>query len=200
MAIYPKLIEETMEFYKQLPGIGEKNAERLALATMSIDEDVLTDFANSLVNLKNIHECSLCGHLTDKEICDICNDEDREQNVICVTEDSKSVFTFEKSGHFKGVYHVLNGLISPIDDISPEDINIASLVARVKKLDNPELILSLKSSIEGETTMLYLKKIFEDTNVTISRLSYGIPMGADIDYLDPVTIDKALVDRKKISE
>lgn len=200
MAIYPKLIEETMDFYKQLPGIGEKNAERLALATMAIDEDAISDFANCILNLKTLHACPICGHLTDEEICNICSDDGREKNVICVTEDSKSVFTFEKSGHFNGVYHVLNGLISPIDDISPEDINIASLVSRVKEMENPELILSLKSSIEGETTMLYLKKIFENSNVIISRLSYGIPMGADIDYLDPVTIDKALVDRKKISE
>lgn len=200
MAIYPKLIEDTMDFYKQLPGIGEKNAERLALATMNLDDDVIKDFVNAIVDLKTLHACSICGHLTDKEVCDICSDGSREQNVICVTEDSKSVFTFEKSGHFKGVYHVLNGLISPIDDVSPEDINIASLVSRVKELHNPELILSLKSTIEGETTMLYLKKIFEKSNVTISRLSYGIPIGTDIDYLDPITIDKALVDRKKISE
>jgi recombination protein RecR len=109
------------------------------------------------------------------------------------------VFSFEKVGNFNGVYHVLGGLISPMDNIGPEDINLSSLVKRVEELDNPELILALKSSIEGETTTLYIKKIFEKKNVTISRLSYGIPMGAEIDYLDIITLDKALEDRKKIS-
>ena len=146
-----------------------------------------------------MYPCKICNSLTDKEICDICSSKDRDQNLICVVEDYKSLLSFEKVGNFKGVYHVLNGLISPIDDISPEDINISSLVKRVDKLDNPELILALRSSIEGQTTTLYIKKIFENKNVSISRLSYGIPMGAEIDYLDVLTLDKALDDRKKIS-
>ena len=200
MAVYPQILEDVIDFYKKLPGIGEKNAERLALATRDIDEDELKEFAATIVNLEKLHTCPICGHLTDKEKCNICSDESRNKSVICVTEDSKSVFTFEKSGHFNGVYHVLNGLISPIDDITPDDINIASLVKRIKDLDNVELILSLKSNVEGETTMLYLKKIFENSNVKISRLSYGIPIGTEIDYLDPLTIDKALNDRKTISE
>ena len=200
MAVYPQILEDVIDFYKKLPGIGEKNAERLALATRDIEEDELKEFAATIVNLEKLHTCPICGHLTDNEICNICSDKSRNKSVICVTEDSKSVFTFEKSGHFNGVYHVLNGLISPIDDITPDDINISSLVKRIKDLDNVELILSLKSNIEGETTMLYLKKIFENSNVKISRLSYGIPIGTEIDYLDPLTIDKALNDRKTISE
>ena len=200
MNIYPETLEKTIEFYKKLPGIGEKSAERLALATLDIDADELDSFSKNVTRLHDLHTCPICGHITDKDICNICGDESRNKNLICVIEDSKSVFTFEKSGHFKGVYHVLHGLISPIDDITPDDINIASLVKRTKELDNVELILSLRSNIEGETTMLYLKKIFEDTNVKISRLSYGIPIGTDIDYLDPITIDKALTDRKTISE
>ena len=200
MSVYPKTLENAIDFYKKLPGIGEKSAERLAIATMDIDEDELEDFSKELLELKNIHYCPICGHITDDEICSICQDENRDKSVICITEDSKSVFTFEKSGHFKGVYHVLNGLRSPIDDIGPDDINIDGLVKRIKDLDNVELILSLKPNVEGETTMLYLKKIFENSNVTISRLSYGIPIGTDIDYLDPITIDKALNDRKVISE
>lgn len=200
MKIYPETLESVIEFYKKLPGIGEKTAERLALATMDIDSDEIDSFVGNIANLKQLHQCPICGHITDKEICSICGDEGRIKNLICVTEDSKSVFTFEKSGHFKGVYHVLNGLISPLDDIGPDDINIDSLVKRIKDIGDAELILSLKSNIEGETTMLYLKKIFEGKNVKISRLSYGIPIGADIDYLDPITIDKALTDRKIISE
>ena len=200
MNIYPETLEETIEFYKKLPGIGEKSAERLALATVDLDREELNLFAKNITKLHELHPCQICGHITDQDICNICGDASRNKNVICVIEDHKSVFTFEKSGHFDGVYHVLNGLISPIDGIGPDDINIAGLVKRTKNLKGAELILSLKPNIEGETTMLYLKKIFEGTNVKISRLSYGIPIGADIDYLDPITIDKALTDRKIISE
>ena len=200
MNIYPEVLEKTIDFYKKLPGIGEKSAERLALATLDIDHDELESFSKVITKLPELHTCTICGHITDKEVCNICSDNNRNKNIICVIEDSKSVFTFEKSGHFKGVYHVLHGLISPIDDISPDDINISSLIKRTRDLDDVELILSLKSNIEGETTMLYLKKIFENSNVKVSRLSYGIPIGTDIDYLDPITIDKALTDRKIISE
>lgn len=198
--IYPSSLENLIKYYKKLPGIGEKNAERLALATLNFKDEELDNFSDALNNIKKIHNCSICGHLTENDICNICSDESRNKNLICVIEDSKSVFSFEKVGNFKGVYHVLNGLISPIDNIHPEDINLASLVNRVNCSKNPELILALKSTIEGETTTLYIKKIFENKNVLISRLSYGIPMGAEIDYLDVITLDKALEDRKKISE
>ena len=115
-------------------------------------------------------------------------------------EDYKSVFSFEKVGNFRGVYHVLNGLISPMDNIGADDINLSKLVQRVEQLENPEIILALKSSIEGETTTLYIKKIFENKKVVISRLSYGLPIGAEIDYIDTITLDRALSDRKQISE
>lgn len=199
--IYPEPLEKTINFYKKLPGIGEKNAERLALATLNLKDEEINNFSETIHDLKKkLINCTNCGHLSTSEICDICSDETRDKNVICVIEDYKSVFTFEKVGNYKGVYHVLNGLISPVDRIGPENINIASLVKRVEKLDNPELILALKSTVEGETTTLYIKKIFEKKNITISRLSYGIPIGAEIDYLDIITLDKALEDRKKISE
>lgn len=199
--IYPDSLEKTINFYKKLPGIGEKSAERLALATLDLPEEEIVDFSNVIKEAKEkLGNCSVCGHLTDQDICPICADESRDKNIICVIEDYKSVFSFEKVGNYKGTYHVLNGLISPIDGITPDEINIASLINRVSTLENPELILALKSSIEGETTTLYIKKIFEEKNVIISRLSYGIPMGAEIEYLDVITLDKALSDRKKISE
>ena len=199
--IYPELLQNLINFYKKLPGVGDKSAERMALSTLEISKSDLEKFSSSLVETKEkLHNCKICGHLTDEEICHICSDPNRNHNLICVIEDYKSVFSFEKVGNYQGVYHVLNGLISPMDSIGPEDINISSLVKRVEGLDNPELILALKSSIEGETTTLYIKKIFENKKVTISRLSYGIPIGAEIDYLDIITLDKALEDRKKISE
>ena len=185
--IYPEKLEKIIEFYKKLPGIGEKSAERLALATLDIKESELLDFADNMkVAKKYLHPCSICGHLTDQDICSICSDEGREKNLICVIEDYKSVFSFEKVGNYRGVYHVLNGLISPMENVGAEDINLSSLIKRVEKLENPEIILALKSSIEGETTTLYIKKIFEEKDVVISRLSYGLPMGAEIDYIDTI--------------
>lgn len=200
MKVYPESLEELISFYKKLPGIGEKSAERMALATLDLDDDILDNASHSLsIVKKKLKPCSICGNLTDQDICSVCSNPNRNQNVICVIEDYKSAFAFEKAGNYKGVYHVLNGLISPMENLGAEDINISSLVKRVESLDNPELILALKSSIEGETTTLYLKKIFENKNVIISRLSYGLPIGAEIDYLDMMTLDRALEDRKKIS-
>ena len=199
--IYPSLLQKLIDFYKKMPGVGDKSAERMALATLDLPENEIKEFAKNIVDSKiKLKNCQICGNLTENDICDICSNPNRNKNLICVIEDYKSVFSFEKVGNYKGVYHVLNGLISPMDSVGPEDINISSLVKRVDSLKNPELILALKSSIEGETTTLYIKKIFEDKDVTISRLSYGIPMGAEIDYLDIITLDKALEDRKKISE
>jgi recombination protein recR len=198
--MYPKVLEELISCFKKYPTIGEKSAERLALATLDLSEEELNSFSNTLIKAKKaLKPCKICCNLTDKDICDICNDENRNKNIICVVEDYKSLISFEKAGNYKGVYHVLNGLISPIDNVSPQDINISSLVKRIEKLDKPEIIIALRSSIEGQTTTLYIKQIFENKGVTISRLSYGIPMGAEIDYLDVLTLDKALSDRKIIS-
>jgi recombination protein RecR len=199
--IYPKKLEDLIESFKKLPTIGEKSAERLALATLEMSEEDIKNFSDSLIIAKNkLVKCKICGNLSDTEICSICSDSNRNQNIICVIEDPKSAFTFEKVGNFRGTYHVLGGLISPKDDIGIEDINLSTLVERVNKLENPELILALKSSMEGETTILYIKKLFDNKNVKISRLSYGIPMGAELEYLDVITLDKALEDRKIISE
>ncbi len=197
---YPEPLQNAINSFKKLPGIGEKSAERFALSLLDLDDDEISDFSKSIVECKNkLHRCKICGNLTDKDVCYICDDETRKKNVICVVEDYKSVFMFEKSGTFKGKYHVLNGLISPIDGIYPEDINIGSLIDRIDSNDpNAEIIIALKPSIEGETTTLYIKKIFEKKNIKVSRLSYGIPVGVDIDYLDSVTLDKALSDRKEI--
>lgn len=198
--IYPEPLQNLINFYKKLPGVGEKSAERMALATLDMKDNDVEKYSKDFIDAKKkLHNCKICGHITDEDVCSICSSQNRDKNLICVIEDYKSVFSFEKVGNYKGVYHVLNGLISPMDNIGPEDINLSSLIKRVDELKNPELILALKSSIEGETTTLYIKKIFENKNVTISRLSYGIPIGAEIDYLDIMTLDKALEDRKKIS-
>lgn len=199
--MYPEVLNDTISSFKKFPGIGEKSAERYALSLLEMSDEDIDNLSKNIKQVKSkLKRCKICGHLTDKDICSICSDSNRTDNLICVVEDYKSVFMFEKSGTFDGKYHVLNGLISPMDGVYPEDINISDLVDRTKNLDDTaELIIALKPSIEGETTTLYIKKIFENKKIKISRLSYGIPMGVDLDYLDSITLDRALIDRKDIS-
>lgn len=199
---YPAVLNETIRSFQKFPGVGEKSAERYALSLLDFSDEDIERIVNNIKDCKKmLHPCKTCGNLTDKEICTICSDDGRKNNVICVVEDYKSVIMFEKSGSFDGKYHILNGLISPIDGVYPEDINLSTLVSRIEpEIDHDaEIILALKPSIEGETTTLYIKKIFEKKNIKVSRLSYGIPMGVEIDYLDSITLDRALLDRKEIS-
>lgn len=198
--VYPESLSKLIQFYKRLPGIGEKSAERYALATLELPFEEIENFSTNLVDAKNnLQPCTICGHLTDKEICDVCADDSRNKNLIMVLENDKDAFAFEKIGSYQGKYHILGNLISPIEGVGPDDINLGSLVRRLESLEQPEVIMALKSSIEGETTMLYIKKILEGKNISVSRLSYGLPMGAEIEYLDAVTLDMAIKDRKKIS-
>lgn len=198
--IYPEEFNELMENFKKLPGIGDKTAERYVYAIDEMNEEIVKKFSDSLLNFKkNIKRCSVCGHITNQNVCNICSSDSRDKSTICVVEDSKSVFMFEKTRKFKGVYHVLGGLISPIDDVNPEDINIRSLINKRISSEVKEVILSLNPSVEGEMTSLYIKKLLEDKDVKVSRLSYGLPVNADIEYLDPLTIIRAIDDRKFLS-
>lgn len=197
---YPKTILNLIECFKKYPGIGEKTAERLALASLNMDEEIINLFSKSLKDGKTkISYCTHCGSLTEEEICQICQDNTRDKKTICVVEECKNVILFEKIGTFKGVYHVLGGLISPLEGINPEDINIDKLINRIKKEKIKEIILAFKPSIEGETTTLYIRKMLENENVKISKIAHGIPMGADIDYIDPLTLEMAIEDRTIIS-
>jgi len=197
---YPSTILNLIECYKRLPGIGEKTAERLALSMLDMDDNVLSLFSKSLKDVKTkIKRCSICNNLSEEENCEICRDKNRNKKIICVVEEPKNVILFEKINIFDGYYHVLDGLISPIDGINPEDINISNLIARVKENKIEELILALKPSIEGETTSLYISKILEKENVKITKIAYGIPMGADMDYVDSLTLELALENRMDIS-
>ncbi len=198
--IYPKDFLQLIESFKILPGIGDKSAERFVYAIDNSDEKEVETFAKNLINFKkNIKKCSICGHYTDKDICNICSDVHRDNSVICVVEDPKSVFMFEKTGNYRGKYHVLNGLISPIDGINPEDINIDNLINKRINTDVKEIIIAINPSIEGETTSLYIHTLLRNKNKKISRLAYGIPAGSEIEYLDPIMVSKALDDRKEIS-
>ncbi len=199
MNIYPELLETLIEYFKKLPGIGERTAERYALALINLNKEDLKDFASAIDKIDTtFKKCEECGHLTEKKICQICEDTNRDHNLICVVEDYKSIFVFEKTKKFGGIYHVLGGLISPIDGINPDDLNISKLIQRCKALNNVEVIIALRPTIEGDTTTLYLKKVLANQNIKVTRLSYGIPMGAEIDYLDILTLERALFDRKEV--
>lgn len=198
--IYPYEFQQLVEGFKNLPGIGDKSAERFVYAINELPNDKVEELSKSLIEFKNkIRKCSVCGHLTNQDVCSICSSSERDNSTICVVEDTKSVFMFEKTGKYKGVYHVLGGLISPIDEINPDDINIYSLVNSRINDDVKEVIIALSPSVEGETTSLYIQKLLENKKVKVSRLSYGIPVGADIEYLDPLTIIRAIDDRKFLS-
>ena len=198
--MYPSSIRNLIECLKDLPGIGEKSAERLAYAIVGFDKDKLDNFANSLNDIKNnIRRCPICNCITDMDVCYICNDKNRVSDTIFVVEKSKDIVLFEKMGTYNGKYHVLDGLISPIDGINPDDININSLVKRVQDDNVREVIVVLKPSIEGETTMQYIKKILSKYNVKVSKIPIGIPMGTDIEYIDTMTLEMAFEDRKDVS-
>ncbi len=197
---YPKTILNLIECFKKFSGIGEKTAERMALSVLSMDEDIINLFSNSLKESKTkIKKCKKCGSLTENEICEVCEDEDRNHSIICVVEECKNVILFEKIGSFKGIYHVLGGLISPLEGINPEDIHINGLIERIEKEKIKEIILAIKPSIEGETTALYIRKMLEGKNVKVTKIAHGIPMGAEIDYIDPLTLEMAIEDRREIS-
>ncbi|MBQ7137228.1 MAG: recombination protein RecR [Bacilli bacterium] len=197
--MYPESLEDLIESFKLLPGIGEKTAERLAFYILNMDVEKSNFLAESVVNAKrNLHKCPVCSNITDKEKCNVCSDLKRDSNVLCIVEDSRSIYLFERTGSFHGFYHVLDNLISPLDGVNPEDIGIEKLVKRIEKSSFSEIIIAVKPTIEGETTSLYIKKILEGLNIKVTRIASGIPLGADIEYIDSLTLERALLDRKEI--
>lgn len=198
--MYPKSISNLIDSFKMLPGIGEKTAERLVFSILDMETENVEYFSQNLKTVKEkIHKCRVCSSLTEDEVCSICSDNNRNKNLLCVVEDVKSIFLFEKMNVFNGFYHVLDGLISPIDGINPEDIGLIKLIDRIEKNEFKEIIFAFKPNIEGETTALYIKKILADKNIKITRLANGVPIGADIEYVDSLTLERALSDRKEIS-
>lgn len=197
--MYPNSLRNLIESFKYLPGIGEKTAERLAFSVLSLDEEQAELFAESLLDVKKkIHPCVCCNALTENDLCFVCSDLTRDKKTLCVVEDTRNVFLFEKLGMFHGYYHVLNGLISPLDGVNPEDIGIDKLLDRITSDNFKEVIFAFKPSIEGETTALYIKKILSDMDVVVTRLASGVPIGADMEYVDSLTLERALKDRKEI--
>ena len=190
-----KLIDE----FNKLPGIGKKSAQRLAFYVLSKDDAYVKNFSDALIEVKQkVKFCEKCFNITDKNICDICENPKRNSKIICVVEDPKDVIAMENLGEFKGVYHVLNGVISPLNEIGPDDLTIKELVERVAKGDVEEIILATNLNVEGETTAMYIAKLLSNFCNNITRLANGLPVGSDIEYADEGTLLNAYEGRRKV--
>lgn len=198
--MYPKSINNLIEAFKYFPGVGDKTAERMAFCVIGMDEIQTNFLSDSIKNAKSkIKRCKICNHICEEDICYICNDKLRNKDYLCVVEDPKTIISIEKIGTFNGYYHVLNGLIETLDGINPEDIRIDKLIKRINENEFKEVIIAVKPCLEGEMTALYINNVLSGMNVVVSRLASGIPMGADMEYIDPITLEKAFDNRKKIS-
>jgi recombination protein RecR len=197
--MYPKSLNELIECFRYLPGVGERTAERFALKVADMNEEDVTRFAKSLVYLKeHLHHCSVCGNLTDDDICEICADTGRDHSQILVVESSRDVNAMEKTREFFGIYHVLNGLISSSKGVMPEDLDLELLLKQAK--DAKEIILATSTTIDGETTAMYLGRLLKETypNLLITRIAHGLPSGGLLDYADEMTLSHALSDRREM--
>lgn len=193
-----KSIERLEDSLAKLPSVGKKSAERMAYAMLNMEDDDLNEFSSAIKDLKaNIHRCPKCGMLIEDR-CEICEDDNRDLSLLMVVSYPKDVYSIEKSEGFNGIYHVLNGEISISNSDNIEELNIDSLVDRIKKEEIKEVILATNPTIDGETTALYLAKTLKDLNVNVTRLAYGLQMGGNLDYTDQLTLKKALEGRRKI--
>ena len=187
------------ESLAKLPSVGKRSAERMAYAMLNMEDDDLVEFSDAIKNLKqSIHVCPICGFLTEEEKCEICSDNEREQDVLMVVSYPKDVIAFENAESYHGLYHVLNGAISVSKGASIEDLNIASLLERVEQGSFKEVIIATNPTIEGETTALYLARLLADKVETVTRLAYGLQMGGNLDYTDSLTLSKAVEGRRKL--
>lgn len=199
MFFYPEALLDLINQLKKMPAIGQKSAERIAFYLLNSDLAESEILANSIVNAKKkIKSCPVCFNITDSDLCLVCSDPLRDQSVICVTSSPKEVIAIEKMQEFKGLYHVLGGVISPLDDISPDKLKIKELISRIKEKDIQEVIMVINPTIEGETTVIYLSKILQNLNLKITRIAYGLPVGGDIDYADELTLARAIEGRQEI--
>ncbi|KRL02875.1 recombination mediator RecR [Liquorilactobacillus capillatus] len=197
---YPEPIAKLIDGYMKLPGIGEKTAVRLAFYTISMDTDDVNEFSQALVAAKkNLHYCSICGNITESDPCVICADKGRDRTKVIVVEQSKDVMSLEKMREYHGLYHVLHGVLSPMEGRGPEDINIASLVKRLQKNpDLTEVIIATNATPEGEATAMYISRLIKPANIKVTRLAHGLAVGSDIEYADEMTLYKAIEGRQEI--
>ena len=199
MQYFPAALQDLTEQFGRLPGIGGKTAQRLAFHVLSLPVEDAQAFADAIVEAKRtVHTCPVCQNLTDKEICGICDDESRDTGIICVVADPKDVIAMERSREFSGVYHVLHGVISPLDNIGPAELCIKELIDRLKSDEIKEVILATSPTVEGDTTALYIAKLIKPLGVSVTRLAYGIPVGSDLEYADELTLSKAIENRREV--
>lgn len=192
-------LSELIDKFAMLPGIGRKTAQRLAFFMLDLPKTDAEAFASAiLVAKEKIHTCSVCQNLTDKEICSICSGENRDRSTVCVVESPKDVIAIEHTREYTGLYHVLHGLISPMDGIGPEQLRVKELIERVGKGGIEEVIMATNSTVEGEATAIYLSKLLKPLGVRVTRLAYGIPVGTDLQYADDVTLSRAIEGRSEL--
>lgn len=202
MAEFIAPIQRLIEEFRKIPGVGAKTAARYAFAVLNLTDEEAARFADAIVGVKrDVFTCPVCHGLSSHEgECDICSSFDREKSLVCVVEDAKDVMTMERIRGFRGVYHVLGGVLSPLDRVTPKDLNLESLKRRVEEGEIKEIIVATNPTPKGDTTAAYIVRMLEGSGVRISRLAYGIPVGADIEYADEVTLSRAMEGRRFISD
>ena len=199
MDYYSKQISRLIAELSDLPGIGPKSAQRLAFHLLNLPKDSVQNLAEAMVDAReNVHYCRECFTLTDQEICPICSDPKRDKKTIMVVEDTRDLAAYEKTGKYEGVYHVLHGAISPMQGIGPGDIRLKELIQRLSREDVEEVIIATNSSLEGETTAMYISKLIKPTGIKTTRIASGVPVGGDLEYIDEVTLLRALEGRTKL--
>lgn len=199
MKNYPRPLNNLINHLAKLPGIGGKTAQRLAFFILAMDEKDALSLAEAIIEgKKSMKYCSVCGNLTDENPCRICKDPSREQRVLCVVENARDVASMERIKEYKGLYHVLHGVISPMEGIGPEDINLKSLITRLRENDVEEIILATNPNIEGEATAMYIARLVKPSGIKVSRIAHGIPVGGDLEYADEITLLKAMEGRREL--
>lgn len=198
-SFFPASFENLIDAFASLPGIGRKSAQRLAFHMLSLPEERAESFASAVLEArKNVHTCPVCQNLTDSELCPICSGDRRDRSVICVVAEPRDVVSIERSREYDGLYHVLHGLISPMNRISPDDLKISELVARVAEGTVKEVIMATNPDTEGDTTALYIATLLKPFDVKVSRLAYGIPVGSNLEFADNATLSRALQGRREM--
>jgi recombination protein RecR len=195
VAALQKLIEQ----FQRMPSVGAKSAQRMAFYVLGLTEEEAKEFSNSIIEAhEKIHKCSVCCNLTEKELCSVCDNPARDRSVICVVEDPRDVIAIEKTHEYKGTYHVLHGAISPMNGIGPEQLTVKELLSRMNADEVSEVIMATNPTVEGEATAMYISRLLKPMGVKVTRLAYGVPVGADLEYADEITLLRALEGRQVI--
>jgi len=199
MALYIKSVENLINEFRKLPGIGPKSAKRIVFFLLKLSHSDIVKFSRNLIEMKEkVKFCSQCYSLTEEDVCHICRDQSRDRKKICIVEEVSDVIIIEKTGEYKGLYHILGGLLSPIENVGPDEIRVPRLLERVKANNIEEVIIALNPTVEGESTAMYLKKILAPFGVKVTKLASGLPVGGDLEYADEITIGRAISDRREL--